>query len=672
MARILTANGTDEYVQGSLVSTISGDFILKAEVKLIDNPSGTSFSNILSIVDLSGSDYLGVAVQGSGGNSVAKIISNGKTGGSGTTIIPIGEFLTLELRYTSSTNLAGFYINGAFEYSVNPTSGGTWVPTLDGYRFFSGTGSSSFGEVAIEDGCSIEDSDTPANSLLFSPSTTEGLGLSLPEITNSQDGTLTDYTDNDLQWVFVQELSSSNKGLNTGNTLYSNIIKALSNDIHNQRMFDVESRVATDFQSADYTLSSATTYTIAPQQGIARDATHWFGSGNSGLEKTDLVNNVVATNNSPYSSLPVGSDHLGDGFVDDTYFYVGYSNFSANVSTIKGIAIYLKSDLSYDSHVSFDAVTEMNPSSLCLSKDGAEILIATFTSDTSDDVKSRRIHRVNYTTKAYISYYTLDFSLEGMQGIAYVSSLDLYAISSWATPVSRIRFFDTDFKHKGVIQPSADLSIEIEGLECYSDTLYYHKISDSPRTIAIDSLYISTSLTRNEPLNVLESSDINDEGTILLKMKPESLFNNNTVLDNDDSANDWEAYISSAGVLNWRVNSSNTITSSGIVADTEYIFAFSWDNNAGTVTTKIGVDGVYDDTTTGTWVTPPSSGLWFGGVNASNTQSDIVYMDLIEFDKVLSDAELLDSYTNFDDFYAGTSGVIIPILQYYNSRLRNG
>jgi hypothetical protein len=359
MSRILTANGSDEYVEGSLVAAPSGDFILKAEVLLRDNPSGSGFNNILSLVDLSGSDYLGIAVQGSGGNSIAKIISNGNTPGTGSTIIPILEFLTLEVRYTNSTNLAEFYINNLFEYSVNPTGGGLWVPNLDGYRFFSGSGTTSFGFVTIADGCTITDSGTPANSLEFSPTATEGLGLVLPELNNSQDGTLNGYTDNDAQWVFVQDLSTANKSLNTSNPLYSNIVKALSNDIHNQRMFDVESKEPTELQSAGYTISEATSFTISPQQGIARDATHWFGSSNSGLEKTDLSNNVVATNNSPYANLPVGADHLGDGFVDDTYYYLGYSNFSGGVSTVKGLVLYLKSDLSYDSHFSFDAESEM-------------------------------------------------------------------------------------------------------------------------------------------------------------------------------------------------------------------------------------------------------------------------------------------------------------------------
>ena len=101
----------------------------------------------------------------------------------------------------------------------------------------------------------------------------------------------------------------------------------------------------------------------------------------------------------------------------------------------------------------------------------------------------------------------------------------------------------------------------------------------------------------------------------------------------------------------FRVSSSNRTNNTGILAQTEYIIAPTWARSGGNVTIKTGVNGLYSSPVVTPWVNPPAGGLWLGGINASNDQADILYHDILVFDKVLSDAELLDAYNNFDSFY---------------------
>ncbi len=204
MAWALQSDGVNDHVDGDLVTTMSGDFILKYEGQISSNPANTVFYNLLAIYDKSGNDYLGVAVRGMAGGAVAKIISNASTPGEGSTQIPINTDLVLEVRYTSSTNTAEFFINGTPEYTVNPSGGATWIPLLDGYRMFSATGSTTFGHALLKDNTSIIDSVTSANTLIFTPTNSGGTGLILDESTaNNENGVLMNFPGDNSQWVLV-------------------------------------------------------------------------------------------------------------------------------------------------------------------------------------------------------------------------------------------------------------------------------------------------------------------------------------------------------------------------------------------------------------------------------------------------------------------------------------
>ena len=53
-----------------------------------------------------------------------------------------------------------------------------------------------------------------------------------------------------------------------------------------------------------------------------------------------------------------------------------------------------------------------------------------------------------------------------------------------------------------------------------------------------------------------------------------------------------------------------------------------------------------------------TNGKWLAGINGAKNQGNNLYSDILVFDKVLSDAELLSAYNNFDDFYIPDSVLI--------------
>jgi len=158
-------------------------------------------------------------------------------------------------------------------------------------------------------------------------------------------------------------------------------------------------------------------------------------------------------------------------------------------------------------------------------------------------------------------------------------------------------------------------------------------------------------LAGGDPVQFLDSVLMTDDVTVLIKVSPLSLFNFNSIMDNQTYADDWESWVYSDGRLAWRVDSTANSIDPGLASGTQYLIAETWAKAGTAVTTKLGVGGLYKTGNTGVWKTPPPGGMWLAGVNGTNDQGDQAYGDILVFDKVLSDAELLDAYTNFDAFY---------------------
>ena len=197
----LQSDGISTYVEGDLVALLSGDFILKYVGIINGLPSVDGASNNLLSISESGSagEYIGIALDPSSTDKL-KIISKGKTPGNGTTTINYLQMYTLELRYDYSSNTASIYIDNVFEYSVNPTNGNVWLPTLIKYRLFSGTSIDSFGNATVLDGTEIIDLETPSNTIELNPSSSNGTGSVLPDdSSNANNGTL--YNFSNSNWI---------------------------------------------------------------------------------------------------------------------------------------------------------------------------------------------------------------------------------------------------------------------------------------------------------------------------------------------------------------------------------------------------------------------------------------------------------------------------------------
>lgn len=446
---------------------------------------------------------------------------------------------------------------------------------------------------------------------------------------------------------------SAGKILNTSHALYANITRALSADLYKEKLVALDGGLSTTEQPKSFAVTKTSPYTFNAQQGITRDDTHWFGTSSGKIEKYNLTNTLITANNSPYASLPSGLDHLGDCCVDDNYIYVGVSNWSGTSSTKKGVAVFDKLDLSYVDYINLDAYPDLEAAGVCISKDGTELLVCSFSWKTDTPDANKFIHRINKSTRVHAGTYELSEILLGVQGMDYSQDDDVYYVNTYPevdVTSCRIATVSTSFEVLARHDP-VSTSTEIEGVCCYDGINYLHEINDSPKEFSTNNVFVSKN--EGDAISVIDDALLADSGTILLNLNVLSLFDYNTVFDNTENSNSWESWINVSGRLYFRVNTSTYVetTSSLISSGGSYVFAFSWDNNAGTVDVKIGVNGNYTAPVSAAWVTPPVNGLWLAGQNASNDRGNYVYRDLLLFDKVLSDAELLDTYNNFETLY---------------------
>ncbi len=455
---------------------------------------------------------------------------------------------------------------------------------------------------------------------------------------------------------------SSGKALNTAHPLYNNIVRALSPDNALPKLVAFDGGSDTALQSWNYVKSiPEPTATWTAVQGFAKTPTagFWFAIDTASIRKYDLNNNKLFTQSLPYVGLPAGVDHLGDGFADDQFLYVAYSNYNAGSSTQMGVAKYNVSDLSLDSYIDLKTHTNLNASSCCLDKTGTEILVTSFFVTAGADNRNTDIYRISKSTELFLGIAKLKTPSVGIQSMAYSAFHDCYFIGSHDIPNGK----DAAYQYTAtlvlitIIDP-IDSSDEFEGVEAVGDDVLFNAIGGSPRKIDFDDGLIITNNTANsQPVQFLDASLMTDNITILMEIEPLSLFNYNSVMDNETYGNEWESWIYSDGRLAWRVDTSNSIITpiGTIVAGQKYILAFTWSKSGSIVTTKLGVNGVYVGSTTGTWKTPPTTGMWLAGKNASNDQGSHVYGGIPVFNKVLSDTELLDASNNFSDFYLSSA-----------------
>ena len=140
---------------------------------------------------------------------------------------------------------------------------------------------------------------------------------------------------------------------------------------------------------------------------------------------------------------------------------------------------------------------------------------------------------------------------------------------------------------------------------------------------------------------------LTDSGTVALWYKPRRIYNYNTIYDNSTHQDDWECWIYQDGHLRTRVESDTAVTadlaslsSGGDLRDQWFHVAVMWNRTGiGTVDTQLYVNGVLQDTNSGTWVRPGNT-FFLGGGHNGNDFGDGTWDDLRIYDHVLSDAEV--------------------------------
>jgi len=456
------------------------------------------------------------------------------------------------------------------------------------------------------------------------------------------------------------------KQLNTSHPLYSNLTRSLYGAPTDPKMISLAGGSDTASQPSHEVISFDAGAGITPLQGIARDATHWYSINTTTLVKTDLVGTVVTTNNTPFTSLPAGVDHIGDGFVNGGLLYVPIVTWVgvSETATNQTIAVFNTSDLSLNTQFDISAQSAFTGSGLAKDVDG-NIIGTSFYTLSTPHAQQTTLYRFNISTGAFIETKTLDTASVGSQGIVWNGEHYLIPSHDTINVSEQVRIYSADFEFLTAADPTLiGPTQEIEGVEHYDGVNYVHRLGTSPITFDYAGLYISESATLSSPVQFLDNSLIGNAGTLLFRATFHRMTSWLTFMDNLTTANDWECYVDSTN-LNWRVNSGSKVVTP-VSINNEYIIALTWENTGGNVVVKVGIDGVYQATSSSsTWITPPAAGLYLGGINSSNGQGNNTYSDVVLYDKVLSTAELLTlDPSGFDDIYAASvSGSLSETLE---------
>lgn len=448
----LKPNQLTSYGEGDLVSSLNGDFTLKY-VGAIRAYALSTWGNIICVNDAGDGEYLGIAIDTAG---KFKMISSGNTPGLGTATIPLFTTVTLEIRYIQSTNTASAFINNVFEYSVNPGGGATtWIPNLTKYRVMRGGPSASFGNISLNDGTSIIDVSTPANTIELTPTDSDGTGLILPDSSlNSNDCALISFTNDDSQWF----------------------------------NFSVTSAI-----------SGVTWETI---QGFCRNSTHWFafdstftGGFVNALRKYDLVDVEVDSNTSPFSDLPASSDwKFNDGCI------VGTTIYNIARSTLLDIRALMRYDSATLDYISHTDITATGAFSAGVCQGHTSNFFAVGNSQTPAHVATKRVTELT-EAGVFVAEHTLSEELYGMQGITYDGQDYYISINDQVNNVERIVRVDTSFNV--LYQISLDIGttiVEMEGIDYFEGEYYFNDIAEAPLEFFPDvAIPISITITESGP-----------------------------------------------------------------------------------------------------------------------------------------------------------------------------
>jgi len=133
-----------------------------------------------------------------------------------------------------------------------------------------------------------------------------------------------------------------------------------------------------------------------------------------------------------------------------------------------------------------------------------------------------------------------------------------------------------------------------------------------------------------------------DAGTISFWCKPDSFYDEQTLFDNSGDANNWEMWISAAGVAEFRLEDGSQVSCDLTPlggSDNWYHMAVTWFKAGSDAVLNLYVDGLLRDVDEGAWVAPGSS-VYVGGGNVSNDFANATFDDFRVYDTMLSTDEI--------------------------------
>jgi hypothetical protein len=416
-----------------------------------------------------------------------------------------------------------------------------------------------------------------------------------------------------------------------------------------------------------------------PQQGFCRDATHWFTFANTIIKKIDLSIVSVATNLDPYAGSPqAGQDHMGDGDIYNGKLYVGNNIFGGAVpATGRTIAIYNTSDLTKFDEYDIETISPLvYASGVAVSLDGTELFCVGYFPSGLDPAGKSQIYVLDITDGTHKRSIELSEPLIRAQGIVCVAGGFTITSDDDGTVLTG---YVTTVKDDGTVLPyrakaSAGHSGEMEGCTIYNGVFYANSINRSPVEYALygeNSLFVNEEWWSPQPLI---SRTLGDSGTILMRITPDRVYNYNNFFAQEDSGSSaWIFTLYADNNIQAWVDTGNRVIAPLLNPLNEHLLAFAWDNAAGTVTCKLGIDGIYEDTSVGSWVSPPSvDGLRFNTKYTDGSEnSEANHRGYSIFNRVLTDAELLDASNNFDSLYTlfDIPLLSIPAISYHRQQM---
>ncbi|NLE37098.1 MAG: hypothetical protein GX621_03640 [Pirellulaceae bacterium] len=139
-----------------------------------------------------------------------------------------------------------------------------------------------------------------------------------------------------------------------------------------------------------------------------------------------------------------------------------------------------------------------------------------------------------------------------------------------------------------------------------------------------------------------------NSGTISFWCKPDSFYDQQTLFDNSSNGDNWEMWISAAGVAVFRLESGSEVLCNLNALDGSdhwYHMAVTWFKAGSTAVLNLYVDGVLRDVDEGAWVAPGSA-VYIGGGNAANDFANATFDDFRIYDTMLTTDEIEAIFTH--------------------------